>query len=228
MSTDAPVQRRGRFIAVAAAAGILVGTAAVYVTGLDNGNAELLAAECADALAAAARAAPFAKGEVAAFQVAAKGEILDDLMFLDPDGGRTGVQAMAGKMVLLNLWATWCAPCRAEMPTLDRLAATRNGDDFRVVAVDLDVGDAVKRAPAFLEEIGVRNLPFYSDPSGALLNAMKKHGALGLPTTFLIGPKGCRIGIMQGPAEWDSPEALALINAAVGKAKAASTRAPAI
>jgi thiol-disulfide isomerase/thioredoxin len=196
---------------------MLAGTAAVYVSGLDPGNEGLFAAECAGALAAAARAAPWAKGEVAAFRVARSGDLMDDLMFYAPDGQRTGIAAFAGKTLLVNFWATWCVPCRAEMPTLDRLAAARSGDDFAVIAVDLDVSDAARRAPAFLAEIGVRNLAFYSDPSLAVLSAVKRRGlAIGLPTTLLIDPNGCRIGVMEGPAEWDSPDARALIDAAVG------------
>jgi thiol-disulfide isomerase/thioredoxin len=204
---------------LAAAAGILAGTAAVYVSGLDDGNVSLSAARCADALSAAARAGPFAKGEVAAFRVARKGDVLDDLIFYGPDGQMTGIGRFAGKTVLINLWATWCVPCRAEMPTLDRLAAARSGDDFTVVAVDLDVSDAAKRAPGFLADIGVRNLAFYSDPSLGVLSAVKRRGlSIGLPTTLLIDPKGCRIGVLEGPAEWDSPDARALIDAAVGSA----------
>ncbi len=228
--SDAPIQKRGTLIAVAAVAGILAGTAAVYVSGLRNGNEELLATECAEALKAAARVGPYAKGEVAAFRVAKQGDILDDLLFQEPDGDLTGIRQMAGKVLLVNLWATWCVPCRAEMPTLDRLAGARNGNDFQVVAVDVDVSDAAKRAPAFLEEIGVKNLAFYSDPSLAILNAVKKRGlAIGLPTTLLVAANGCRIGVLEGPAEWDSPDALALIDAAIGKpARPAPAGAPAI
>jgi len=221
LTSDAPNRKRGALIA-AAAAGVLAGTAAVYVSGSNPGN-ELLAAECADALAAAQRAAPLAKGEVAAFRVAKSGDLLDDLVFYAPDGRLTGIRALAGKTLLINLWATWCVPCRAEMPTLDRLAATRSGPDFAVIAVDLDVSDAAKRAPAFLDEIGVKNLAFYSDPSLAVLGAVKRRGlSIGLPTTLLVDPKGCRIGVMEGPAEWDSPDARALIEAAVGKPDAAA------
>jgi thiol-disulfide isomerase/thioredoxin len=218
LSSDGAVPKRGAFIAVAAAAGIMAGTAAVYVSGLSNGNDQLLAAECADALAAAVRAAPFARGDVAAFRVTKSGDLLDDLVFYEADGDQTGVRAMAGKTLLINFWATWCVPCRAEMPTLDRLAGARNGDDFAVVAVDVDVSDAARRAPAFLADMGVKNLPFYSDPSLAVLNAVKRRGlAIGLPTTLLVDPKGCRIGVVEGPAEWDSPDARALIDAAIGK-----------
>ena len=165
MSSEAPVRTRGGLIAVAAAAGVLAGTVAVYVSQSGDGNVALTTADCAEALKAAARAAPFAKGEVAAFRVAKAADPLDDLRFLGPDGQSTGIGDLAGKTLLVNFWATWCIPCRAEMPTLDRLAKARNGDDFQVIAIDLDVSDAARRAPAFLADIGVEHLPFYSDPS---------------------------------------------------------------
>jgi thiol-disulfide isomerase/thioredoxin len=226
LTNDAPTRKRGALIAVAAAAGVLAGTAAVYVSGLDPGNESLSAAECTEALAAAERAAPLAKGEVAAFRVAKTGDLMDDLRFYGPDGQLTGIRGFAGKTLLVNLWATWCVPCREEMPMLDRLAAARSGDDFAVVTIDLDVSDAARRAPAFLEEIGVRNLAFYSDPSLAVLSAVKRRGlAIGLPTTLLIDPKGCRIGVMEGPAVWDSPDARALIEAAIGTSQSAGPAA---
>jgi thiol-disulfide isomerase/thioredoxin len=219
--SEEPYRKRGALIAVAAVAGILAGTAAVYVSGLSDSNVSLSVADCANALAAAKRAAPFARGEVAAFRVAREADSLDGIAFLAPDGKPTDIAAFAGKTLLVNLWATWCVPCRAEMPTLDRLARQRNGDDFAVMAVDLDVSDAAKRAPGFLQEIGVENLPFYSDPSLGVLNAVKKRGiAIGLPTTILVDAKGCRIGVLEGPAVWDSPDAKALLDAAGGRTPA--------
>ena len=207
---------RGGLIAIAAVAGVLAGTAAVYVSGSADGNAALTAVNCADALAAAKRVSPLAKGEVAAFRAAKAGDALTDLVFLGPDGERTGLSAFAGKTVLVNLWATWCVPCRAEMPTLNRLQAERAGNDFAVVAIDLDVGDAARRAPAFLGEIGADKLAFYADPTLSVLNAVKKRGiAIGLPTTLLVDAKGCRIGVIEGPAVWDSADAKALIVAAI-------------
>ena len=206
---------RGGLIAVAAVAGVLAGTAAVYVSRSGDGNAAFTAVDCADALAAAKRLAPLATGEVAAFRPARAGDPLTDLTFIAPDGQPTGVNAFAGKTVLINLWATWCIPCRAEMPALNRLETERGGDDFAVVAVDVDVAEAATRAPAFLAELGVDRLAFYSDPTLSVLNAVKRRGiAIGLPTTLLVDPNGCRIGVMEGPAAWDSADARALIDAA--------------
>ncbi len=116
--------------------------------------------------------------------------------------------------MLVNVWATWCVPCRAEMPTLDRLQAARGGKDFQVAAVNIDLNNP-ERAKAFLAEIGVKNLAFYSDPTTGLFNQLKGRGlGFGLPTTVLVDGKGCRLGVVEGPAEWDSPDARALIEAA--------------
>ena len=214
--SDGTIRQRGGLIVVAAVAGIVAGTVAVYVSQTTDGNDSLTAADCASALRMAAAAEPLAKGDVAAFRTATAGDPLDDLVFTGPDGKPTGVSDFAGKTVLVNFWATWCIPCRAEMPTLDHLAAERGSKDFAVVAVDLDVSDAAKRARSFLSDIGVQNLPFYSNPDGDLLLAIKKRGFIGLPTTLLVGPDGCRIGVMEGPAVWDSPDAKALLDAAAG------------
>ena len=98
-----------------------------------------------------------------------------DLTFKAPDGSATSLAAFAGKTVLVNLWATWCVPCRAEMPALDRLEAALGGDAFSVVAINVDVRNP-ERARAFLDEIGVKQLAFYADPSFAIFNELKKRG----------------------------------------------------
>jgi hypothetical protein len=101
------------------------------------------------------------------------------------------------------------------MPALGRLQAELGGDDFEVVAVNVDVGDP-ERAKAFLEDIAVTSLGFYSDPSLGVFNALKGRGhAFGLPATILIDDEGCGIGVLSGPAAWDSDEATSFIRAAV-------------
>lgn len=112
-----------------------------------------------------------------------------------------------GKVVLLNLWATWCAPCRREMPTLDRLQGALGGPKFEVVALSLDRNDKQKVAD-FLSDIGISYLAFYQDRTFKSARALR---AIGLPTTLLIDREGKEIGRLLGPAEWDSPEAFALI-----------------
>ena len=212
--TDRRALRRGLLLlGLAAVAGVLAGTVAVYVSGSGNGNDAALAVNCAGALAAANRAAPLATGYIAAFRVADKPEDLDDLVFKAADGSDSGLAAFKGRTVLLNLWATWCVPCRAEMPALDRLQAEMGGAGFTVAAVNVDVTNP-DHAHAFLAEIGVKNLAFYSDPSLGVFNALKSRGlAIGLPTTLLVDGKGCKIGIVEGPVEWDSADAKALIRA---------------
>ena len=210
-------RQRLRLIGIAAIAGALAGIAAVYFIGSGPGNGSAaIDPDCQPALAAGKRAAPFARGEVAAFRIAEAPDKLADLAFKAPDGSDLTLAGFAGKAVLLNLWATWCVPCRAEMPALDRLEAVRGGADFEVVAVNLDLRNP-ERARAFLSEIGVKDLAFYADPSATLFTSLKKRGlAFGLPTTVLIDAKGCRIGGVEGPAAWDSEDAKALIDAAVG------------
>lgn len=213
--TETRKRPRGLVLVVAAVAGILAGTVAVYVRGSSNSNGSAVAVACADALAAAKRLAPFARGEVAAFRAADTAERFDDLTFKGPDGSDTGLAAFAGKIVLVNLWATWCVPCRAEMPALDRLQSSLGGELFTVAAINLDV-TRPERAKEFLVEIGVTKLAFYSDPSLGVFNALKRRGlAFGLPTTLLVDGKGCKIGVMEGPAAWDSDEAKTLIGAAM-------------
>ena len=122
------------------------------------------------------------------------------------DGEPMSLADFRGRIVLVNFWATWCGPCVAEMPSLDRLEAKLGGRDFTVITVSEDRNPAVI-AP-FYEEHGLRHLKRYHDPSGALSRAF---GIRGLPTTVLIDREGQEIGRIEGPAEWDSPEAKALI-----------------
>ena len=126
--------------------------------------------------------------------------------------------------MLLNLWATWCVPCRQEMPALDRLEARLGGPDFTVVAVNIDTAK-LDRPKAFLQEVAVKNLGFYADPTADIFETLKGAGdALGLPTTVLVDKNGCGLGVMAGPAQWDSPDALALIAAARGEPSNAAGR----
>jgi thiol-disulfide isomerase/thioredoxin len=209
---------RSRVLVLAAVAGIFAGSVAVYVRGLDDGNGVAAGAGCGAAVETASRVEPYARGEVAAFQVAGQPEPLGELAFLSPDGAPTTLAALAGRTVLLNLWATWCVPCREEMPALDRLQTAMGGDEFTVAAVNIDLNDP-ERARAFLDQIGVTALAFYSDPTARLFTDLKRRGlAFGLPATILVDGQGCRIGAVQGPAVWDSDDAKALVKAALGPA----------
>ena len=127
--------------------------------------------------------------------------------FKDIDGEILTLADFRGRVVLLNLWATWCAPCRREMPTLDRLQGALGGPEFEVVALSLDKTDQ-KKVSDFLRDIGTSHLAYYQDRT---FKAARTLRTVGLPTTLLIDRDGKEIGRLLGPAEWDSPEAFELI-----------------
>jgi thiol-disulfide isomerase/thioredoxin len=214
-----------RVILVAALAGALVGAVAVYVTGgLDGNNPPAVAdagAEadraCAQKADKAATLASLAVGDVAAMLRADPPTSLAALAFDDPAGKPTTIAGFAGKTLLVNLWATWCAPCRAEMPALDALQDAMGGDAFEVVAINIDTGDDSK-PKAFLSEIGVKTLGYYRDATMGVFNDLKRRSlALGLPVTLLIDAEGCLLASMNGPAEWAGDDARKLIEAALAR-----------
>lgn len=211
-----PAKSSRRSLVAAGLAGAVAAVAALYVIAGPNGNIAS-AQSCTAALSAAKSAKPFAKGEVAAFLTASQPLDLKDLTFQGPEGEPMTMADFKDKTVLLNLWATWCAPCRKEMPALDQLQADLGDSTFEVVAVNLDRGGPDK-PKAFLDEIGVSSLNYYQDSSNGLLKQLRRVSrATGLPTTILIDPEGCEIGTMYGPAEWASGEAKNLIQSARGK-----------
>ena len=160
-------------------------------------------------LPAPGSAAKLNVGKMTAFVFADNPQALPDLKFNDGDGHELSLKSFAGKTVLLNLWATWCAPCRLEMPHLDELQTRLGGDKFEVVAISLDHGSPAK-PKKFLDEIEAKALGFYHDPSAKLNFDLE---AIGMPTTLLIDDKGREIGRLVGPAEWHSDEAVRLIEA---------------
>jgi thiol-disulfide isomerase/thioredoxin len=191
-------------IAIAAAGGLAV----LYGKGA-SGKDE--AALCPNASAIAQRLAPLAKGEVAALAVDKRPAPAVEVSFQAPDGKKLTLADFHGRNVLLNLWATWCVPCRAEMPALDRLQAKFGGPEFQVVAVNIDT-NRLDRPKAFFAEAGVKTLSLYADPSADAFESLKVAGkALGLPTSLLIDKDGCEIGVMAGPAPWDSEDGAKLI-----------------
>jgi thiol-disulfide isomerase/thioredoxin len=171
------------------------------------------AADCPVSTELAAKLAPLAKGDIAALAIHARPRPAPNFSFVHDDSA-TDVASFKGRTILLNLWATWCVPCREEMPALDRLQGEAGGDNFSVVAVNIDTA-RLERPKAFLQETGVKNLAFYADSSGKGFQSLQQSGKLvGLPTSFLIGPDNCEIGVLAGPAKWDGADALALIRAA--------------
>ena len=134
-----------------------------------------------------------------------------DITFIDAEGRELGLRDFRGRLVLVNLWATWCGPCRREMPSLDRLQSRLGGGDFTVLALSQDRKgpDAVAK---FLAEIRTENLDVYVDTSA---RSARRLGAIGLPTTVLLDRDGQIIGRLIGPAEWDSDEAARLIKTVI-------------
>jgi thiol-disulfide isomerase/thioredoxin len=193
-------------LAAVAAAAVLYGKAPA------TGKAECSAAS----KAIAAKLAPLATGDIAALAVASRPSPAPALAFAAPGGDKLSLAAFKGRALVLNLWATWCVPCRAEMPALDRLQAKAGGPDFEVVAVNVDTA-RLERAPKFLDEIGVKSLKRYADPSADAFETLRLAGtALGLPTSLLIDKEGCELGVVAGPANWDSPDAAAAVKVLEG------------
>ena len=143
---------------------------------------------------------------------------LPELGFTDADGRDLTLGDFRGRLVLLNIWATWCVPCRKEMPTLDRLQAKLGGSDFEVIALSIDRQGLAVVKP-FYEELGLKALRIYLDASG---KATQTLGTVGVPTTLLIDQQGREIGRVLGPAEWDSPEVEAVIRRYLKRSSAAA------
>lgn len=124
-----------------------------------------------------------------------------DFPFETADGRQVTLEAFAGKAVLLNVWATWCPPCREEMPSLDRLQMLKGGTDFEVVALSIDKG-GVQQVKPFFDEIGIKRLEMFLDSPGVSMQALK---IVGLPTTLLLGKDGRELARWVGPKAWDEP-----------------------
>jgi thiol-disulfide isomerase/thioredoxin len=213
--TKPAANRRLVKIVLGCIAGAAFGLAAVYGIAAMQGNPSDPA--CRPAAELAKKLAPLAKGEVAAISVAAEPKRLPELTFTDADGKPRALVDFKGRTVLLNLWATWCVPCRKEMPALDALQAKLGGEDFQVVAVNIDTRN-LDKPKAWLQEVGVKHLGYYSDSSVKVFQDLKAIGkAFGMPTTLLIDRNGCELGTMAGPAEWASDDAIRLIETALGK-----------
>jgi thiol-disulfide isomerase/thioredoxin len=199
-------------------AGVVAGFAGVYGIGALTGNAGRNAAKdaaCRPAVELAKKVAPLARGEVAAINVAKSPLRVPDLTFHDAGGKPLTLDHWRGKTVLLNLWATWCVPCRKEMPALDALEQRLGGPNFQVVAINIDTRDPEK-PKTFLKEVGVEKLAYYADPNAKVFQDLKAVGrAFGMPTTLLVDPQGCEIGTIAGPAEWASDDAVKLVQAAI-------------
>ncbi|WP_316398639.1 thiol:disulfide interchange protein TlpA [Bradyrhizobium sp. 33ap4] len=175
---------------------------------------------CNTAVALAKKISPLAHGEVAALTMATTPLMLPDLTFEDANGQPKKLSDWRGKTVLVNLWATWCVPCRKEMPALDSLQTKLGGKDFEVVAINIDTRDPDK-PKNFLKEANLTSLGYFSDQKAKVFQDLKNIGkALGMPTSVLVDGKGCEIANIAGPAEWASDDAIKLVKAALQPAAA--------
>ncbi len=207
-----------RLMLVAALVGAAAGLAAVYGIGglIRNGTSVATDPACGATVEMARRLASHARGEIAALALASAPRRVPDLVFRDGEGKPVRLADFRGRIVLLNLWATWCVPCRKEMPALDALERTLGGPDFTVVAVNIDNRDPEKPR-RFLAEIGIQSLRYFEDPSTGVFQELKRAGrAVGLPTSLIVDRQGCELGVLAGPAEWGSEDALSLLRAAIG------------
>lgn len=187
---------------------LTIGTLGIYGCSDTSGNAS---GGLSDALKA--KIEPLLTGDIAAMAIRDDADDLSGLTFDGPDGAPMQMSDSNGKYRLVNLWATWCAPCRHEMPALDALQNAKGSDRFEVIAISVD-GGSNDKPRAFFDEIGLKNLNFYHDPTIGVFNALKKKSlALGLPVTLLLDENSRVIANMNGPAEWASPDAFKLIDA---------------
>jgi thiol-disulfide isomerase/thioredoxin len=210
--------RRIPLVIATVVVGGLAGFAALYGLGLSRAPAG--DPMCRAAVATASRIAPLAHGEVAALTMASVPLKLPDLAFEDAGGRPKKLSDFRGKTLLVNLWATWCVPCRKEMPALDQLQTKLGGPNFQVVAINIDTRDPEK-PKNFLKEADLTGLGYFNDRKAKVFQDLKAIGrALGMPTSVLVDPQGCEIATIAGPAEWASDDAIKLIRATLGPAAA--------
>src|SRR5450759_2135355 len=206
--------RRIPFAIGAVLIGAVIGFAGIYGIGGLKGNAPGDSA-CRPAVELAGSIAPLAHGEVAALTMATTPLLLPDLAFEDADGKPRKLSDWRGRTVLVNLWATWCVPCRKEMPALESLQTRLGGPDFEVVAINIDTRDPQK-PKNFLKDAHLNRLGYFSDQNAKVFQDLKAVGrALGMPTSVLGDGQGCEIATISGPAEWGSDDAIKLITAAM-------------
>jgi thiol-disulfide isomerase/thioredoxin len=151
------------------------------------------------------------RGEMKSFAVHDRPRALPDFAYIDEKGATHSLKELRGKVALLNLWATWCGPCRREMPWLDDLQKRMGGPDFEVLTISLDRG-GLEKPRRFFDKAGVRHLVLYGDPTGRLGAKLR---AFAMPTSLLLDRKGRELGRLAGGARWSGKDAMALIKAAI-------------
>jgi thiol-disulfide isomerase/thioredoxin len=208
--------KRLALILMGGVVGVAVGFAGVYGIGRLTGNAGPDPA-CKASVETARNMAPLVRGEVAAVAVAGAPKVLPALAFKDGSGAERSLADWRGRTVLLNLWATWCVPCRKEMPALDALQSRIGGADFEVVSINIDTRDTDKPR-TWLSNAGIRSLAYYADNNAKVFQDLKAVGkAFGMPTTLIVDRSGCEIASLAGPAEWASDDAIKLVSAALAR-----------
>lgn len=205
--------RRWQPYAAMGVAGLGVAIAAwVYLGNAASANSCPVQAAQAQIIDAAA------VGELAAVNGTGEGRGYADMAFKSADGTEMTLGDFSGKALLVNFWASWCVPCREEMPALDAIATEYNSDKFQVVPINLDIGEGgLAKAEEFLAEGQFKNLPLYADNTFAAFDRLKREAvAVGLPATLLLDPEGCELAVLQGPAEWHSKDGKAVVEALIG------------
>jgi thiol-disulfide isomerase/thioredoxin len=208
-----PPLRRSNGLIAGVAVGVIAAAAAIYLIS-DRGRKEEAPATRMLTAPAGKVTKQLATGSLTAFIVRPERLPAPDLKFTTASGEAKSLNDWRGRVVLVNLWATWCAPCRKEMPSLSALERQMGSKDFEVIAISLDRKGAAA-AQSYLKETGATDLALFLDPSAATLDQLQ---AIGLPASVLIDRRGNEIGRMLGPAEWSSPEAIALVKTALAEA----------
>src|ERR1700729_2533527 len=199
--------------------GTVIGFAGVYGIGGLKRNASGDPA-CRPAVGLAQKLAPLAHGGVAGLTMATAPLRRPDLAFAGAGGKPRKLSDWRGGIVLVNLWATWCVPCRKEMPALESLETKLGGKDFEVVAINIDTRDPAK-PKNFLKDANLTRLGYFTDQKAKVFQDLKSIGrALGMPTSILVDGQGCEIATIAGPADWASDDAVKLIKAALKPATA--------
>jgi len=201
---------RTQLIGMLALAGLgLAAAGGFYATRGAPGNST-----CSAARSITGKLKPLATGDVAAVQVFDDPAPAPNLIFF-ANGAPTKLTDFNGKAVLVNLWATWCIPCRAEMPALDKLEGDLGGPKFQVVAINIDQRNPQKPKD-FLQEVGIKHLAYFNDQSVNVFQDLKSSVPVeGLPVSLLVSADGCQLALINGPADWASAAATALVKAAI-------------
>jgi thiol-disulfide isomerase/thioredoxin len=196
-------------------AALVIAALAIAITFWVGNAGSPRASDCLPQPEAAKKVDAAATGQLAALNGTGTGRGYAAMTFTDSAGKPVSIKDFAGKTLLVNFWASWCIPCRAEMPALDKLAAQLNGPDFMVLPINLDIGaGGLDKARKFLADGGWTNLPLYADSTFEAFKRLQTEAvAVGLPSSLLLDRKGCEIGVLQGPAVWDSPDGTRVIEA---------------